>query len=146
MLHSLHDVFLDSLRLIERWILRQVSDSISWAPHHFALILLVQSCYYLHQRGLTSSVETDNTYLSSIEEAKIDIFEHLFLILLNGLAHSDHREYHFLVVYCSHRGILCLCLEHSVNVGSSLASVAHGEDDSSSTAHYVTTGKDSRNA
>ena len=37
-------------------------------------------------------IQTDNAYLGSIEEAEIDVLEHLFLILLDGLAHSHHRD------------------------------------------------------
>ena len=40
--------------------------------------------------------------LRSIEETQIDVFEHLFLVLLDGLAHTHHRKDYFLVIYCCH--------------------------------------------
>lgn len=69
-------------------------------PH--SLILLVETSDNLHQGRLTRTIQTDDTYLRTIKETKIDVLEHLFLILLDGLAHPDHREYHFLIVYCCH--------------------------------------------
>ena len=103
MLHALHDVLLHRLRVVERRVLRQVAHAVARAPHHLSLILLVQSSDNLHERRLTGTVQTDDAYLRPIEKAEIDVLEHLLLVLLDGLAHTDHRENHFLVVYCCHR-------------------------------------------
>ena len=67
-----------------------------------SLILLVDAGNNLHEGGLTSTVQTYNADFGSVEEGEVDVFEHLLLILLNGLAHSDHRENHFFVVNCWH--------------------------------------------
>ena len=102
MLHTLHHVLLDGLLLVERRILRQVADGITRTPHHVALILLVDAGDDLHERRLTGTIQTDDADLRPIEEREIDVLEHLFLVLLDGLAHAHHREDHFFVVYCSH--------------------------------------------
>ena len=107
MLHALHHVLLHRLLLVERGILRQIADRIAWCPDDITLILLVETGDDLHQRRFTGTVQTDDTDLSSIEEAEVDVLEHLFLVLLDGLAHSDHRENHFLVVNCCH-SLFCL--------------------------------------
>ena len=90
MLNSFHDVFLDSLSLVEGRFLRQVAHRVARAPHHVALILLIQACNNLHQRRLTGTVKADDANLSTIEETEVDVFKHLLLILLNGLADPDH--------------------------------------------------------
>ncbi len=102
MLHALHHILLDGLLLVEWRILWQVADGVARAPDHVALILLIQSCNDLHQRGLTCTVQSDDTDLGAIEETQVDVLEHLLLVLLDGLAHSDHREDDFLVVDCCH--------------------------------------------
>lgn len=107
-LHALHHVLLDRLRLVERRVLRQIAHTVTWAPHHIALILLVETGNNLHEGRFTCTIQTDDAYLGSIEEAEIDVLEHLFLILLDGLAHSHHREYYFLIVNCCHRRGFCI--------------------------------------
>ena len=88
----------------------QIAHRVAGAPHYLALVLLVQPGNDLHQRRLARAVQADNAYLGSVEEAQIDVLEHLLLVLLDGLAHSDHREYNFLVVNCCHKSLLLLCL------------------------------------
>ena len=102
MLNTLHHVFLHGLCLVQRRVLRQITHRVAWTPHDITLILLIQSCDDFHQRRLTSAIQSDNTYLRPIEETQIDVFQHLFLILLDGLAHANHREDHLLIVYCRH--------------------------------------------
>ena len=102
-LYAFHHVLLDGLFLVERWVLRQIAHRISRTPNHIALILLVQTGNNLHQCRLTRSVQSDDANLGTIEKTQVDVFEHLFLILLDGLAHSNHREYNLLIVYCCHK-------------------------------------------
>ena len=90
MLHAFHDVLFNGLRLVEWRVLWQIAHGISRAPNHIALILLVESCDDLHECRLTGSVKADNTDFRSVEEAQIDVLQYLFLVLLNGLADSDH--------------------------------------------------------
>ena len=49
-LHTLHDVLLHCLRLVERRILGKVSDGVAGTPHHLALGGLLQSGDDFHQR------------------------------------------------------------------------------------------------
>ena len=102
MLYALHHILLHCLLFVERGILRQIAYGVAWAPNDVALILLVESGDNLHQCRLTCAIQTDDTYFRTIKETEVDVLEHLLLILLNGLAHSHHREYHFLVVNCCH--------------------------------------------
>ena len=102
MLYALHHILLHGLLFVERGILRQIAYGVAWAPNDVALILLVESGDNLHQGRLTCTIQTDDTYFRTIKETEVDVLEHLLLILLNGLAHSHHREYHFLVVNCCH--------------------------------------------
>ena len=90
MLHTLHDVLLDGLLLVKRRILRQIADRITWTPHDIALILLVDTGNNLHKGRFTGTVKSDNTNLRPIEKAEIDVLEYLFLILLDGLTHTNH--------------------------------------------------------
>ena len=122
MLHTLHHILLHRLVGIEWRILRQIAHRIAWAPHHIALILLVQSGNNLHERRLTGAIESDNTYLRTIEETKINVFEHLLLCLLDSLAHTDHREDYFFVINCSHNYscfYICFCLGMFVSFDAS---------------------------
>ena len=101
-LHTFHHILLYGLLFIQRGILRKITNGIAWTPNHLTLELLIQSSYNLHQRRFTCTIQTNNTNLRSIEETQVYILEHLFLVLLDGLAHTHHRENHFLVVNCSH--------------------------------------------
>ena len=101
-LHTLHHILLHRLLFVERRILRQIAYRITRTPHHVALILLIQARDDLHKRRLTSTIQTNDTNLRPIEEAEIDVLEHLFLVLLDGLAHTNHREDDLLVVNGSH--------------------------------------------
>ena len=106
-LHAFHHILTNGLRLVKRRILRQIAHAVAWAPHNIALILLVESCYDFQKGGLTGTIKTNNTYLCTIEKAEIDVLKHLFLVLLDGLTHSHHREDYFLVIYCCHK-FFCL--------------------------------------
>ena len=101
-MHALLDVLLHGLRLVEGRVLRQVAHGVAGAPYHLPLVLLIQSGNNLHERRLTGTVQTDDANLRAVEETEVDVLQYLFLVLLNGLAHADHREYHFLVVNCCH--------------------------------------------
>ena len=102
LLHPLHNVLLHRLRLIQWWVLRQITDRVARTPHHLALSRLVQSGYNLHQCRLTCTIQTDDTYFCTIEERKINVLQYLFTILRDDLRHPNHRENNFLVVYCCH--------------------------------------------
>ena len=101
-LHTFHHVFLHRLGGVELWVLRQVAHRVARTPHYIALILLVDTGNDFHECGLTCSVEAYDTYLGSVEEREVYVFEYLLLVLLYGLRYSHHREYHFLVVNCWH--------------------------------------------
>ena len=49
-LHSLHDILLDGLRLVERWVLWQIAHAIARTPYHLTLRGLFQSGDNLHKR------------------------------------------------------------------------------------------------
>ena len=102
LLHPLHNVLLHRLRLIQRWVLRQITNRVARTPHHLALSRLVQSGYNLHQCRLTCTIQTDDTYFCTIEEREINVLQYLFTILRDDLRHPNHRENNFLVVYCCH--------------------------------------------
>ena len=101
-LYTLHDILFHRLLLVERRILRQITHGIARTPYHVALILLVEPGDNFHERGLTGTVQADDADLCPVEETEVDILEHLFLVLLDGLAHTNHREDDLLVVDCCH--------------------------------------------
>ena len=109
-LNAFHNVLPHGLRIVKRRVLRQIAHAVAWAPHDIALILLVESCYDFQKGGLTGTIKTNNAYLCTIEKAEIDVLKHLFLVLLDGLTHSHHREDYFLVIYCCHE---FFCLQFS---------------------------------
>ena len=55
-----------------------------------ALVLLVQAGNDFQQCRFASTIEAYDAYLCSVEEAEVDVFKYLFLILLDGLAQSNH--------------------------------------------------------
>ena len=109
LLQGIHDVlhaFLhhldDRLVVIKLGLLLEIAYTVARAPHHVALILLFNASNYLHERGLTSAVHAHDAYLGAVEEGKVDVLEDLLLVLLDDLAHADHREDDLLVVCRSH--------------------------------------------
>jgi len=102
-LHSLLHDFPYGLRRVEVRVLRQVAYGIPWGKHHLSLVLRVESSNDFHQCGFSSTIQTDDTNFCSIEEREVDVFQHLLLVLLNGFAHTHHREDDFLVVNCCHK-------------------------------------------
>ena len=67
-LHTFHDVFLDGLFLVEWRVLWQVTNGVARCPYHLSLILLVNASDDFHQGGLTSTIQTHDTNLGSVEE------------------------------------------------------------------------------
>ena len=102
-LHTLHDHFLHGLGRIQLRFLRQISHAVPRREYHFALEILVQSCDNFHQGGFSGTVQTDDADFSPIEETQVDVLQHLFVGLADGLTHADHGENDFLVVYCCHK-------------------------------------------
>ena len=108
-LQGVHDVlyaFLhhldDRLVVVELGFLLQVAHAVARAPHHVALILLLDAGNNLHQRRFARAVHAHDAYLGTVEEAEVDVLEDLLLILLDDFAHPDHREDDLLVVCCCH--------------------------------------------
>ena len=66
--HSVHNIFLDSFCVVERRVLREVSNRISRRPYHFTLILLIDAGNNLHESRLTGSIETNDTYFCPVKE------------------------------------------------------------------------------
>ena len=108
-LHTFLHHFQHGFLVIEVRFLLQVAHRVAGAPHHVALIALVDAGDDFHQGGLSRTVEADDAYLGSVEEAQIDVLEHLFLVLLDGLAHAYHREDDLFVVDCWH-SLLCIVI------------------------------------
>ena len=68
LLHAFHHVLLDGLGLVEWWVLWQIAHAVAGAPYHLALCGLFQSGDNLHQGRFTGAIQTDDTYLGTIEE------------------------------------------------------------------------------
>ena len=90
MLHTFHNILLHGLRLIEWWILWQITHRIARTPYHFALCWFHKTSDNLHQRRLTCAVETNNTYLCTIEEREVNVLQNLFLVLWDNLRYTHH--------------------------------------------------------
>ena len=101
-LYAFHHHFFHCLRGIEVRLLSQISYRISGREHHFALIGFVQAGDNLQQGRFTRTVQTDDTDFRSVEERKVDVLQHLLIVLLNGLVQPYHRKDNFLIVYCCH--------------------------------------------
>ena len=108
--NALHHVLLHGLAVVQRRVLGQVAHRVAGAPHHVPLVLLLDAGDDFHQCRFAGAVEADDADFSTVEEAEVDVFQHLLLRLLDGFAHAHHREYHFLVVCCCHiLGCSCFC-------------------------------------
>ena len=101
-LYTFHHHFFYGLYGIKVRFLRQISHRISGREHHFALIGFIQAGDNLQQGRFTRTVQTDDTDFRSIKERKVDVLQHLLIVLLNGLVQPYHRKDNFLIVYCCH--------------------------------------------
>ena len=122
-LHAFHHVLFHRLFLVQWRFLWQIAHTVAGAPHHVALILLVEPCDNFHQGRFTSTVQSDDTNLGAIEKTQVNVFKHLLLILLDGFAHAHHREYHFLVVNCCHKYLLFFDLSANIRKKSEKGSI-----------------------
>ena len=102
-LHAFLHHFLDRLGRVELRVLGQVAHGVSRGEHHLALVLGLQARDDLHQCRFTRPIEADDADFGTIVEREVDVLEDLFLVLLDGFAHTHHREDDFLVVNCSHK-------------------------------------------
>ena len=80
-------------------LLLEVADTVARGPHHLAAVALLHSCDNLEEGGFSGTVETYDTYLRSIEEREVDIFEDNLVVVRQDLAHPVHREYYLFVCH-----------------------------------------------
>ncbi len=73
-LHALAHHFDDGLFGVELRVLLQIAHRVARREYHFALIALVDAGDNLEQRRLTRAVQTDDTYLGSVEKRQVDVF------------------------------------------------------------------------
>ena len=86
-----HDVD-HGLGLVQLGLLLQMPDGVPGAQVDIAIEALVLARDDAHERGLTATVETEDTDLGSVVEAQVDIVEDL-LSGRQGLPHLHHVEY-----------------------------------------------------
>ena len=84
-LHALFDGFLG----VQFGVLLQIADAVTRREDHVALVVFLDSCDDLEERGFAGAVEADDTYLGSVEEAEVDVVKDLFL-RRESFAHADH--------------------------------------------------------
>ena len=102
MLNAFLHHFAHGLSGVELGILGQITHGVARSEDHLALIAGLDAGNDFHEGGFTGTVQTDDANLGAIEEGEINVFEHLFLVLLDDFAHAHHREDDFFVVDCSH--------------------------------------------
>ena len=96
-LHSLLHHLFHRLGVVQFRLLFQIAHAVAGREDHLALIVLVDSGDNLQQARLTRTVETDDAYLSTIEEREINVFQYL-AAGRDKLPHAYHRENDFFVV------------------------------------------------
>ena len=99
--HSIGSTFTndlyDCLLFVEFGLLFEVTDRIAGREYHFAIEILLDTCYDFEQGRFARAIETDDTNFCSVEERKIYVFENL---LCGGkrFGYVYHRENYFFVV------------------------------------------------
>ena len=104
--------FLHRLLIIQLRFLGKVTHRVTGREDYLTLIIIIQPSNNLHQCRFTSTVQTNDTNLSAVEETEINVLKNRLVRLLDGLCQAHHRENNFLIVNCCHKYSMFLLFQN----------------------------------